>query len=528
MLSSHIESKKHRSIMKAITNELLIKILETFVIEPMAISAFVSSCKAASLSCPKITIPFLTQSVRDVTLWHIEHIQIDPEHGVCRDLRDVEQYLMNRRYTTYDFRGLELCLNNAIQKRYRAIAAAERAAGAGSDVDSDDDDDQGGEVAGGDRHAQTKHCAKRMVRDLNDWVPNSLSELVQTWPSGVEVLRILHNKSRTDIKDVSFIQSLRVLEIFNCGPLRNFANCIMRSTSLEDIRIIDTPLSEGDLRAMSHCPSLKFISIGGLNPIGKITLSVFSSASIEKLSIHNVRLGDLDFSEQCTSLHTLSMHNMRSSSFTNVNTIGRLPALTSLELRDCGFLCDVSDIANAKKLGTLDISHSYRIKDFSWMRQAPQIHTLITTSQRTDCFDKMVEISQCNTLRSLSMDHWGDVENLDGLHDSLPHLHELSLCTWRSLRTIDALSNAHHLRKLSLSGCTWIQSITPLHNLEHIEDLNITKCRGLLKTCFFTITHLASLSLKKLLMTPYSWSDLSLKIVAFLEDCPRDIELIFS
>ena len=208
---------------------------------------------------------------------------------------------------------------------------------------------------------------------------------------------------------------------------------------------------------------------------------------LKKLTIENRQIPSLSFLSGMTMLEELNLNSCRIGE--GMNTIGTLPSLKKLSLRDCG-LSTIADLSNALMLQSLDLSNNAigdisalagmtaleklnlsenAVGDLTTLAGLPQLKYL---NLAHNAISSMVPLTSCAAITELDVSYNSisditAVGNMSGLthfyadHNAITSVASLAGCT--ALVELDVSNNA--VTELSaLSGLASLQSLSFAHN----------------------------------------------------------------
>ena len=280
-------------------------------------------------------------------------------------------------------------------------------------------------------------------------------------PDGLENLSNL-NLSNTVIETISLPNAYKLnnISLYNNDELKKISNIPnLRTISIEGNNITKFPDFE-------NLDNLTNINIYGTK-INKITnnpgvtgLSVRDNDTIEEISnmenLNALTISSCNNLKKISEIDKLQYLSIDSISSENLNMIGNINELTTLELRNNENMTDISKIADMPNLSYLEIS-SCPVEDLSAIANLTKLEelTLNNTNVR--------QIPKCDSLNSVTLSEneylkdMGDASNLTSIR-----------IDGTNSEMIEKISKMYKLETIEISG----SSITQLPNLSALTKLN--------------------------------------------------------
>jgi hypothetical protein len=159
-----------------------------------------------------------------------------------------------------------------------------------------------------------------------------------------------------------------------------------------------------------------------------------------------------------------------------VSVLAGLKNLTTLDLRACRSLTDLSDLGELKSLTHLNLSSCGSLTDISALGELKSLTHLNLSS----C-GSLTDISALGGLKSLTSLHLSRCESLTDLSvlAKLKNLTALDMHGCKSLTDISALGGLKSLTNLELSSCRSLTDISALGGLKSLTSLHLSRCESL-------------------------------------------------
>ena len=175
--------------------------------------------------------------------------------------------------------------------------------------------------------------------------------------------------------------------------------------------------------------------------------------------------------EELTSL------NLRAcKSLTDVSTLAGLKNLTTLNLMDCESLTDVSVVAELKNLADLNLGRCGSLTDVSVLAELKNL-----TALNLGRCESLTDVSVLAGLKNLTSLNLGWSQSLTDVSvlAELKNLADLNLRACRSLTDVSVLAGLKNLTTLNLMDCKCLTDVSVLAELNNLADLNLKGCEPL-------------------------------------------------
>jgi hypothetical protein len=160
----------------------------------------------------------------------------------------------------------------------------------------------------------------------------------------------------------------------------------------------------------------------------------------------------------------------------DLDPVGRLTDLTSLNLVFCRRIQDLTPLRELPNLTSLDLSFCDGVKDLTPLRGL----TNLTSLDLSACagVQDLTPLGGLTKLASLNLSFCAGVQDLTRL-GGLTNLTSLDLTRCRKIQDLRALSGLSNLTSLDLRGCDGIQDLTALSGLSNLTSLTLMLCDGI-------------------------------------------------
>lgn len=177
------------------------------------------------------------------------------------------------------------------------------------------------------------------------------------------------------------------------------------------------------------------------------------------------------FLQQVVSGGAITHICVNGAGLSNVNPLGSLTEVVSLELCEMYELRNTSGIAEMKQLKWLKLHDLELDLSLHFLKSLTQLQELYIGGDSTPGSLKGIE--SLGSLRKLTLDGCEFVEDFQPL-GRLEQLEELELSHCEHLHSLEVLSDLRSLKTLTICGCKWLRSLSGLETLTQLEHLDLS------------------------------------------------------
>eukprot|EP00941_MAST-03F_sp_MAST-3F-sp1_P001876 g1876.t1 len=322
------------------------------------------------------------------------------------------------------------------------------------------------------------------------------SQLNASFPKLEEESRYIRTPTReTTVSDVSKIRSESKTKVSSAATPSRIAS----SSILSQTTSISKPFDKYDLEERAeflHLKTLKLKNGGASSRITTPTMNEQFAAKNRKMYEEEIsREGtssvlntfDLSLQRNLTSLHLFAPSNPGA-------VTSRYRYLRELDVSDCDFLVDISDIAHCTVLRTLSMARCTQLRDISAVGMLGQLQMIDLTGCVS--LQTISSLGRCLHLERINLSNCISLKNIEGL-EKCRELHTVSLskCFVESLHP---LIKCRKLTHLDLRGCTEKTDLSSLKDCTRLTKLNCSQHKELKDTSFLSqCFHLQALDLSE-------------------------------